>query len=141
MAPPRPDRITPLWLAHHFPEDYDRCVRIGRTHVCRRCLVLYPVAFAVLAATAGWHPPTALDVALVAGVPLPGIAEFVAEHLGALRYSPGRQVAGTVVVAIGGGRGLARYFTDHADLLFWAAVVVYGAVCAAAAWARQRRSV
>jgi hypothetical protein len=133
-------RITPLWLAHHYPEDYDRCLVIGRSHLCRRCAVLYPVAFAVLAATLAWHPPAGVDVVVVAGLPLPAVAEFLSEHLGAVRYSPRRQVAVTLPLAVGLGRGLARYLGDHTDPLFWSVVVGYGAVCAVAAWMRQRRA-
>jgi hypothetical protein len=135
----RPARITPRWLAHHLPEDYDRCVLVGRSHVCRRCLVLYPVAFAVMAVTRSWHPPPALDVALVAGLPLPGVVEFLAEHLGAWRHSPVRQVAVTLPLAVGLGRGFARYLDSPGDALFWSTVVGYGAVCGIGAWVRQRR--
>jgi peptidoglycan/LPS O-acetylase OafA/YrhL len=134
-------RITPLWLAHHYPEDYDRCVVVAGRHVCRRCLALYPLALVVLVATAGWRPPLALDVALVAGLPLLGVAEFVAEHLGAVAHHARRQVLATLPVGVGAGRGLARYLDDHLDPLFWSVVVLYGAVCAAAAWVRQRRTV
>ena len=35
---------SPMWLAPHHPDQYDRCVTVGDRHVCRRCLVLYPVA-------------------------------------------------------------------------------------------------
>jgi hypothetical protein len=133
-------RITPLWLAHHYPEDYDRCVVVLGRHVCRRCLALYPLALVVLVATAGRHPATAADVAVVAGLPLVGVVEFVAEHLGALAHDPRRQVLTTLPVAIGLGRGLARYLGDHLDPLFWSVVVVYAAVCGAAALVRQRRA-
>jgi hypothetical protein len=138
-SPARPTRITPLWLAHHYPEDYDRCVRIGRSHVCRRCLVLYPVAFVVMVATAGWEPAPALDIVIVAGLPLPGVVEFIAEHLGALAYSPRRQVALTAPLAVGLGRGLARYLTDRTDPLFWSVVIGYAALCGLAALVRWRR--
>jgi hypothetical protein len=141
MARPsaRPTRITPLWLAHHYPEDYERCVRVGRSHVCRRCLVLYPVAFVTMVVTAGWQPAPAVDLLVVAGLPLPGVVEFVAEHLGAATYSPRRQVAVTLPLAVGLGRGLARYLEDHLDPLFWSVVIGYAALCAVAAWVRWRR--
>jgi hypothetical protein len=139
-APARPDRITPMWLAHHYPEDYDRCLRVRGRHVCRRCAVLYPVAFLTLAVTAGWHPSAAVDVVLVALLPLPALVEFGAEHLGLVRYRPARLVALTVPLGVGLGRGLARYLDDHADRLFWGVVVVYTALGVAAAYARQRRA-
>src|SRR3954447_13756943 len=102
-APARPDRITPMWLAHHYPEDYDRCLRVGRRHVCRRCAVLYPIAFVTLVATAGWHPPEGVDLVLVALLPLPALAEFVLEHVGVVHYAPARLVALTVPLGLGLG--------------------------------------
>lgn len=38
-----------LLLAHHPPSQYHRCVRLGRLHLCARCLGLYPTLFAGLA--------------------------------------------------------------------------------------------
>ena len=46
------DAITPIWLSHHYPEQYDRCVLVGRKHICRRCMALYPLSFLV----DRWHP-------------------------------------------------------------------------------------
>ncbi len=36
-------------LAHHPPSQYDRCVRVGRLHLCTRCLGMYPPLIAGLA--------------------------------------------------------------------------------------------
>jgi len=135
----RPDRITPLWLSHHYPEDYDRCVRIGRSHVCRRCAVLYPLALAVMLLTLGWHPARSVDVVLLVVLPLPALVELVAEQLGLVRYHPVRQVVVTVPLAIGLGRGFAVYLDDHGSLLFWGVVIVYtGLGVAAVLWGRRR---
>ena len=41
---PPPVADTPMWLSHHWPSDYDRCAVVAGRHVCRRCLVLYPLA-------------------------------------------------------------------------------------------------
>jgi hypothetical protein len=135
----RPDRITPLWLSHHYPEDYDRCVRIGRTHVCRRCVVLYPIALLVMLGTLSWHPPRIVDALALIVLPLPALCELVAEQLGLVRYRPARQVAVTVPLAIGLGRGFAVYLDDHTSLLFWGVVVLYtGLGVAAVLWGRGR---
>lgn len=132
---PADRRISPMWVAHHYPEDYDRCVLVGRTHVCRRCVVLYPLAFAVMAAglVGTWAAGPLAAVALVV-LPLPAVIEFALEHRGRLSYRPARQMAVTVPLAVGLGIGFARYLRHPADWLFWAVVVVYTGVCVAAAW-------
>jgi hypothetical protein len=135
MRPPAGgERSTPLWLSHHDPPGYDRCVLIGGRRVCRRCLVLYPVTFAVLlvARAAGGWSGLSEALALVL-LPLPAVVEFVLEHLRLTGYQPARQVAVTVPLAVGLAAGFDRYLDRHTDPLFWATVVVYGGVCLGAA--------
>ncbi len=85
-----------MWLAHHDPAGYDRCVMVGGRPVCRRCLVLYPLALVVLVAAgvAGWSGGSEAVVLLV--FPLPAVVEFVLEHRGVLRYNPVRQILVTI---------------------------------------------
>lgn len=143
MPPSR--RVTPLWLSHHWPEDYDRCVRIGRNHVCRRCLVLYPLAAVAtvvglaIGGDAGLAASNAWSAAIVLLAPLPAVVEFVLEHVGILRHNPRRQVVVTVPLGLGLGVGFARYLGDLADPVFWGTVLLYGGVCLAAAAYRWRR--
>ena len=97
---------SPIWLSHHWPDHYDRCVRVGSTHVCRRCLVLYPtIVLSAVLAVALDVPDAALWAAWV--LPLPLALDWVAEHLGAWSYSAPRQVASTLLAAPGFGLALA----------------------------------
>ena len=98
--------MTSLILSHHRPNQYDRCIKIGRHHVCRRCAVLYPLAFAVaIASLFGLHWPETWDRALLYLLPLPVTLEFVIERFGGVRYRPCRQVALTLLAAPAFGRG------------------------------------
>jgi hypothetical protein len=119
--------MNPLLLSHHPPSQYDRCLRIGRHHVCRRCAVLYPLAFAVaIASLAGAHWPELWDRVLLYLLPLPVTLEFIVERLGGVRYRAGRQIALTLLAAPALGRGLARYIAHPGDRLFWGMVVLFG---------------
>ncbi len=134
------ERSSPLWLSHHYPADYGRCVLIGGKRVCRRCLVLYPIAFVALAlALAGVRWPTSLDAVLLVLLPLPAVAEFLAEHLGSGGYRPQLQVPATVPLGIALGVGFDRYLDRQTDPLFWGVVVVYGGACFAALLVGARR--
>ena len=131
----------PLWLSHHAPADLDRCVTIGGHHVCRRCLLLWPLTFAVLVlAGAGIRWPRGADGLLLVLLPLPAVAEFVFEHAGRWGYRPGRQAAFTALLAGALGVGLDRYLHHPGDALWWTVTLVYGVVCAGAALAAQRRA-
>jgi hypothetical protein len=125
---------TPLWLSHHPPAEYDRCVLVGRHHVCHRCLLIWPVAgLAMFLALAGVRWPTILDWPLLILLPVPATAEFVLEHLGRVRYSRALQAPLTIPMAVGLGVGFERYLRNQADVLFWGCAVGYSAIWFAAA--------
>jgi hypothetical protein len=120
-----------MWLSHHWPEDYDRCTRIGRSHVCRRCLWFWPTTLAVAAvALAGLRWPTSLDPWFLALLPVPVVVEWWLEQLGRVRYSPTRQVCLSLLAAPAVGVGLARYLRTPTDPLFWGVVAAYAVICA-----------
>ena len=130
---------SPIWLSHHWPDHYDRCVRMGRLHVCRRCLVLYPaiVVSAVLAVVfdvgdAAWWAPWLL--------PLPLAIDWTGEHLGRLRYSPWRQVVCTLLAAPGFGVALAVHIETPFTPAAIVPVLAYVVVLAIVAWATRGRT-
>ena len=126
---------TPLWLSHHWPDEYDRCVVVGGRRVCRRCLVLYPVSLAAaLFLGLVWCWPERLDPWFLWLLPLPAVVEFVAEQLRWIRHSPTRLVVLTVPLAIACGRMYVRYLDDQRDGLVWTVAATYLLVCVSA-WA------
>ncbi len=124
------EAITPLWLSHHYPEQYDRCALVGAKHVCRRCLALYPLSFLVLAAAvAGLAWPEAWDGWILVVLPIPAVIEFVLEQLGLISYSAVRTWIVTVPLAVALGGGFVRYVDAPGDPLFWGVVLGYGVIC------------
>ena len=74
-----------MWIAHHYPEDYDRCVLIGRTHVCRRCAGAVPGGLPDRSGPGAGRRALARlarRLAARAAARCPAVVEFVAEHLG-----------------------------------------------------------
>lgn len=128
FEPLEPD--TPMWLSHHWPQDYDRCAVVGGLHICRRCLVLYPVALVsgVLISIGSWWPE-GLDPWVLWLFPLPGVIEFVLDNLRLIGYSPVRQMVLSAFGAFAAGVGYVRYLDDTFDPLVWSVVAVYTTIC------------
>jgi hypothetical protein len=123
---------TSMFLSHHWPEGYDRCAVIAGRHVCRRCLVLYPVALVVgIAVAQGTWWPHSLDPWVLWLGPFAGTVEFVLDNLGLITYSPVRQMVLSSGGAIAAGLGYVRYLHHNTDHLVWTVVAVYTSVCVA----------
>lgn len=126
-------RLGEVALSHHLPHEHDRCVTLGGRLVCRRCLVLYPVAFAVMfLALGGVMWPERLDPILLLGLPIPVTLEYIAEQLGFTRYNAKRQIAVTLLAAPALGTGLAMHITSPFPKWFVTMVLVHGGVAALA---------
>ncbi len=125
---------TPMWLSHHWPGDYDRCVSVAGLHICRRCLVLYPVALVagIVINVGSWWDET-WDPLVLWLFPLPGVIEFVLDNVRVVAYRPRRQVALSALGAVAAGVGYVRYLDDLTDPLVWSVVAVYTSVCLSAA--------
>jgi hypothetical protein len=130
-----------VWLSHHYPEDYDRCVAVGSVHVCRRCLVMYSVAIlTVVLARLGLRWPMWLDPFLLVALCVPAQVEFVLEHLGRIPYRPAVEDLVMIPASVALGVGFDRYLHRHTDPLFWACIVGYGTICFTAVWLGARRA-
>ncbi len=131
-----------LWRTHHWPDQYERCAVVAGHRVCRRCLVLYPLALVVAAlSAAGIAPwPAHLDTWFVWASAVPATVEFVAEQLGAVAHRPRRQVAVTAVLALGVGRGFAHELAGRWSPVFWGPVAVGCTIWFVAALIGRRRA-
>lgn len=130
---------TTMFLSHHWPSGYDRCVVIGGRHVCRRCLVLYPVVIVVaLLAGLGLTWPHRFDPWVLWLAPLPGVLEFSLDALGVIRHHPLRQALVTALLAVAYGKLLWRYAQDPGDALAWSVLVVDCGICLVAALVGRR---
>jgi hypothetical protein len=88
---------------------------------------------------AGIHWPAALDPALLWLMPLPAIADFVAEHFKLVTYNARRQAILSAIGGIAFGRGLGRYLLEPSDRLFWTVSVTYSLVMVGAVYLSSRR--
>ena len=87
--------LRPVWLSHHDEREADRCVLIGRTHVCRRCLAM-TVGFvpAVVLLVSPWRDDLqAGDLGLVLALTIAAGLEFAQVARGQMAYSARRVLA------------------------------------------------
>ena len=127
-------RRTPIWLSHHWPDQYDRCVLVGHRHVCRRCLVMYPLAFLVAGlAVAGWALPSPWSQIALVVLPLPALVDFVGEHRRLWAHSPRRLTWLGALQGLGLGVGFGRYLDNPADPWFWGVGILYSSIAFVAA--------
>lgn len=117
-----------LWLSHHGCDQPERCFRVGRQAVCRRCAVLYPIAVLSAALVLLMEPPVGVLTAMMWMLPLPMVLDWVVEHLGRVSYSRSRQLLTTAVAAPGLGAMFALNALEPLSLaaltpaLFWSFV-------------------
>lgn len=90
----------PVWLAHHHADDADRCVPVGRFHVCRRCLAMFAGFIPAVILLSGSFVPQAGDIGLVLAVAAFAAYEFVQVVRGALAYSARRVLVASPFVGV-----------------------------------------
>jgi hypothetical protein len=84
--------LRPVWLSHHSAHDADRCVLVGRTHVCRRCLAMFAgFVPAVILLVSPWRDDLqAGDLGLVLALTITAGLEFAQVAAGRMEYSARR---------------------------------------------------
>jgi uncharacterized membrane protein len=108
-----------LWLSHHRQEQLHRTYSVGGARVCARCLGVYPVMFAAIAAQIARRAPLAWagDPFWTIGLLLPALIDWCvgqrAPHLGAnwIRTATG--------VAAGAALGRSLYIHLHTPFPVW----------------------
>ena len=110
-----------IWLAHHPPEEAERCTSIAGVALCRRCLGCWPVAFATLVTSVVAALPQASVPDLVV-LWTPPLLEYVAEHALGRRYSARRTWLASLLLGLALGRTFHRYVLDPTDVVAWAAL-------------------
>ena len=113
--------VLDFLLAHHRPEEYDRCYELGGQHFCARCAGLYPALLLVLGLQLGGVVGAVrAEWAVLFLLPVPAIFSWARRRLtGAAGSNPFATVTGALLgVAL--GRGLFLYLHDHGSVAFWA---------------------
>ena len=93
--------------------------------------MLFRSIVAAMVATAvgiGSAVPTTLRNVVVWLLPLPALADYVAETVGGRPYAPRRQAVATAVAAIAIGAGLAWEVAAPEDVSVWTMLACYGAM-------------
>lgn len=81
--------LHPVWLSHHSADEADRCVLVGRLHVCRRCLAMFAgFVPAVVLLLSPWRDDLqAGDLGLVLALTIAAGLEFAQVARGRMAYS------------------------------------------------------
>ena len=130
-----------FWLSHHPDDELDRCYRVGRFHVCARCLGTYPVMFAALALQAILHAPLdhPLDLWLGLGLLAPATLDWAYGRFRPHAFSnPWRTVTGAAL-GIGLGRSLYIHVQKPLPVVLIAQAALVTAVALPVILATYRR--
>jgi uncharacterized membrane protein len=97
-----------FWLSHHPSAELDRCYRVGRRHVCARCLGTYPTLLVAMAvqlterASVEW----ALDVPVCVALILPATLDWAFGRFFPQRGSNGWRTFTGGLLGVGLGRSV-----------------------------------
>lgn len=142
-ARPAAVRAPPFWLSHHHAEELDRTYKLGSIRLCARCLGVYPVLFAAIAAQLALRAPleTKLDGLIAVGLLLPALADWAFGRFRPHAFSNLWRTATGVMLGVALGRTLYVHLKSPLPvwLLVQAALVTAVAVPVIVATARRSR--
>ena len=100
-------------LAHHWPEEYERCYRVAGLWVCARCLGLYPsLAFMLAFQVSGWVTEVPLEPLFLYALPLPALISWTRHRVWHAQGSKPVSTITGAVLGVGLGRGLYLHLRD-----------------------------
>jgi hypothetical protein len=120
-----------MWLAHHWPDHYhERCVKVGKRHVCRRCAALYPLGLLVAVLSFSGLPPwpTSIDPLPIWLLSIPATVAYCAEAIGLINYNAKVQVGTTLLAAVAFGHALSYEFDERWSPEFWGPICIFGGI-------------
>ncbi|HEY3450834.1 MAG TPA: DUF2085 domain-containing protein [Myxococcales bacterium] len=136
---------TPFFLSHHPASQYQRCVRVAGLHLCARCLGLYPVMFAMIAAQIALKAPLSwpYDTSVALLLPAPTMLDWARGRFDPLAGSNFSRVTTGILLGISLGRTLYLHLVNPGFPLSMAQLGAIGAIAVvveAAVWWRRRRT-
>ncbi len=134
---------TPFFLSHHRPSDYHRCVRVGGLHLCARCLGLYPVMFATIAAQIALEAPLSwpYDAYVAFLLPAPAVLDWARGRFDPLSGSNPWRMGTGLLLGLSLGRTIYLHLVHPGFPVSMAQLGAIGAIAAVvelAAWRRGR---
>jgi hypothetical protein len=119
--------LAGLWLSHHHPAQHDRCLRVGRWHICRRCLLLWPLSYLLLALQVSLRAPaTHPGDLLIPVLLLPPVLEFLLVQRGLIPYSAARTWFLAPLLALPLSRLLFRCMITPWEPITWLVILTAG---------------
>ena len=68
-------------ISHHHPHQYNRCYRLGKLHVCARCLGLYPILITLIILQFYVTVPQKYENIIIFILPLPAIIDWASNFI------------------------------------------------------------
>ena len=127
-------------LSHHRTSERHHCYRLGKIHLCARCLGLYPVLLATIGFEVNlWRFESVYRWFLAVGLVTPAVIDWSRSMLFGSRGSNRWRTTTGALAGVGLGVAFGDYFRDNTSGWFWALMGVLAVVIGLVWWARPTR--